>query len=250
MDDMMTPAAHAVVPRAAWLEARKALLAQEKALTRVRDAVAAQRRALPWVRVDRDYVFETEAGSRRLPGLFGGRSQLLVYHFMFAPEWDEGCASCSFLADHIDGARLHLGARDVELVAVSRAPLAKLLAYRARMRWRFPWASAGDGPFNYDFGASFAADAVAAGAVDYNYDVAAFPMRDGHGMSAFVRGADDAVFHTYSSFGRGVDLLVGAYNWLDLAPRGRDEDGLPWTMDWVRRHDRYADDAGDRRADV
>ncbi len=238
MDDMMITE-HETVSREAWVEARKALLAQEKALTRARDALAAQRRALPWVRIDTDYVFETEAGPRRLAELFEGRTQLLVYHFMFAPDWEEGCASCSFLADHIDGALPHLAARDVTLTAVSRAPLEKLLGYRARMGWRFPWVSAGDGPFAYDFGVAFTAAELASGSIAYNYGRYAFPVHDAHGMSAFIRGANGAVFHTYSSYGRGVEALVGTYNWLDLAPRGRDEDELPWTMAWVRRHDRY-----------
>lgn len=242
MDGMMTVAAppRAVVSREEWLEARKALLAQEKLLTVARDAVAAHRRALPWVRIEKDYLFETEAGPVGLAALFEGRPQLLVQHFMFAPDWEEGCASCSFLADHIDGARPHLAARGVTLAAVSRAPLDRILAFRARMGWRFPWASSGGGAFNYDFGVAFQPEDAAAGAVDYNYARAAFPIEDAHGVSAFARGEDGAVFHSYSTYGRGVDLLVGAYNWLDIAPRGRDEDGLPWTMDWVRHHDRYA----------
>lgn len=242
MDDMTTAQAtpRATVSREAWLEARKALLKQEKLLTAARDAVAAHRRAMPWVRVEKPYVFDTEAGPRALGDLFEGRPQLLLQHVMFAPDWLEGCASCSFMADHIDGARPHLAARGVTLVAASRAPLARILPFRARMGWRFPWVSSGGGDFNYDFGVAFQAAEVAAGAVDYNYACAAFPVEDAHGVSAFFRDADGEVHHTYSTYGRGVDLLVGAYNWLDLAPLGRDEDALPWTMDWVRHHDRYA----------
>jgi predicted dithiol-disulfide oxidoreductase (DUF899 family) len=224
--------------RAEWLEARRSLLAREKELTRLRDEIAAARRALPWVRVDKPYVFDTEAGPRTLAELFDGRSQLLVYHFMFAPDWDQACPSCSFLADHIDGARWHLGERDVTLIAASRAPLAKLMAFRARMGWKFPWVSAGGSDFNYDFGVSFRTEDVAAGAVDYNYGRAAFPVEEAHGLSAFCRDGG-AVFHTYSTYGRGVDMLLGTYNYLDLAPKGRDEDALPWTMSWVRYHDTY-----------
>jgi predicted dithiol-disulfide oxidoreductase (DUF899 family) len=241
MKDSVETQPQAVVSRDEWRAARLSLLAQEKALTRARDALAAHRRALPWVRVEADYRFETEAGPRSLAELFEGRGQLIVYHFMFAPDWEEGCASCSFLADHLDGARPHLGARDVNLVVVSRAPLAKLLAYRARMGWRFPWASSQGGTFNYDFGVSFAPEDVAAGAVEYNYARAAFPVEDAHGASAFALGEGGAVYHTYSTYGRGLDPMLGAYTWLDIAPRGRDEDGLPWTMAWVRRHDRYDD---------
>jgi predicted dithiol-disulfide oxidoreductase (DUF899 family) len=241
MDDMTVPETTppAVVSPTEWLAARRALLAQEKLLTQARDAVAAHRRAMPRVRIEKDYVFETEAGPRRLGDLFEGRPQLLIQHFMFAPDWEEGCTSCSLLADHIDGARPHLAARGVTLVAASRAPLARLLAFRERMGWRFPWVSAGDGDFNYDFSVAFPAADVAAGAVDYNYERTAFPIQDAHGISAFFRSAHGAVYHTYSTYARGVDLLVGAYNWLDLAPLGRDEDALPWTMDWVRHHDRY-----------
>ena len=244
MDGAMTT--RPIVGREAWLEARKALLAQEKALTRAHDAVAAIRRTMPWVRVEKPYRFETEAGPRALGELFDGRSQLLVYHFMFGPDWDEGCASCAFLADHIDGARLHLGQRDVTLVAASRAPLAKLQAFRARMGWKFPWVSSGGSDFNYDFGVSFAKEDVAAGAVGYNYARVDFPVEDAHGLSAFYRDEDGGLFHTYSTYGRGVDQLVGAYAYLDLAPMGRNEDALPWTMAWVRHHDRY--DAAAERA--
>ena len=184
------------------------------------------------------YGFETEAGPRTLAELFDGRSQLLVYHFMFGPDWEEGCKSCSYVADHIDGALPHLAARDVTLTVVSRAPLAKLLPFKARMGWRFPWVSSFGGAFNTDFGVSFDADELAAGPVDYNYARTAFPATEAPGMSAFIRGANGEVFHTYSAYARGLDMLVGAYNWLDLAPKGRDEDDLPYTMSWVRHHDR------------
>lgn len=240
MDDAM---GHAVVDRATWLAARRLLLAREKAFTRLRDTLNAERRALPWVRVDKDYVFDTAEGPRRLAALFDGRSQLAVYHFMFGPDWSQGCASCSFLADHFDGARLHLGQRDVTLVCASRAPLAALLAFRARMGWRFPWVSSGGSDFNFDYGVSFSKATVEAGAVAYNYRPSDMRTEELHGLSVFCRDGAGQVFHTYSTYGRGVDLLVGAYNFLDLMPKGRDEDALPWTMAWVRHHDRY-DEAG------
>jgi predicted dithiol-disulfide oxidoreductase (DUF899 family) len=236
MDDVM---GHPVVGREDWLAARKALLVREKAFTRLRDALAAERRALPWVKLGDDYVFETEAGPRPLAALFGGRSQLLVYHFMFGPDWTEGCASCSLVADHFDGARPHLAARDVELVCASRAPLATLLGFRDRMGWRFPWLSSGGSRFNFDFGVAFTKNEVAAGTAGYNYGTLVATGEDWHGLSAFYRDGAGQVFHTYSTYGRGADLFVGAYNLLDVAPKGRDEDVLPWTMAWVRHHDRY-----------
>lgn len=236
MDDAM---GHPVVDRQTWLAARKALLAREKAFSKLRDTLNAERRALPWVRVEKEYLFDTEDGPVALGALFGERSQLLVYHFMFGPEAEQGCASCSYLADHLDGALPHLAQRDVRLVCASRAPLPRLQAFRARMGWRFPWVSSGRSDFNYDFGASFRKEAVAAGTALYNYGTMVFPVEDAHGLSGFFRDGDGQMFHTYSTFGRGVDLLVGTYNLLDMAPKGRDEDALPWTMDWVRHHDRY-----------
>ncbi len=174
--------------------------------------------------------------------LFAGRSQLIVYHFMFAPGWEEGCKSCSYLADHFDGAAVHLAQRDVTFVVVSRAPLAEIQAFQQRMGWRFKWVSSFGSDFNRDFHVSFTQDELAQGEVDYNYERAPFPVEEAPGLSVFYRDAAGTVFHTYSAYARGLDILVGAYNFLDLVPKGRDEDGLSFTMDWVRHHDRYPDD--------
>ena len=230
---------HPVVARARWLEQRKALLAREKELTRMRDELARERRALPWVRIDKPYLFETPAGPRPLAALFDGRSQLVVQHFMLGPGWEAGCKSCSFMADHSDGARVHLAQRDVTLIAVSRAPLAEIERFRQRMGWQFPWVSSFGSDFNHDFGVSFTPEQLARGEVDYNYGQRSFPVEEAPGISVFYRDRAGLVFHTYSTYGRGVELMMGAYDFLDIAPKGRDEDGLPHTMDWVRHHDRY-----------
>jgi predicted dithiol-disulfide oxidoreductase (DUF899 family) len=230
---------HAIVSQAEWLAARKALLAKEKEFTRTRDALSAQRRELPWVKVDESYVFDTPDGPRSLADLFGGNSQLLIYHFMLGPDWVQGCPSCSFLADHFDGANIHLAQRDVTLLAVSRAPLAEIEAYKKRMGWRFPWVSSYGTDFNRDFRVSFDQGEVDAEAMNYNYGTVAVNSTELPGLSAFIRNDKGEVFHTYSAYARGLDMLVGAYNFLDLAPKGRDEDALPWTMAWVRRHDEY-----------
>jgi predicted dithiol-disulfide oxidoreductase (DUF899 family) len=232
---------HAVVSRDQWIAERKALLAREKELTRLRDQVARERRALPWVRIEKSYVFDTPEGSRKLADLFDGRRQLLVQHFMFGPGWEQGCPSCSFMADHSDGMDVHLAHRDVTLVAVSRAPLAEIERFRRRMGWRFKWVSSYDNDFNHDFHVSFTPDEMARGEVYYNYGMEEFPSEEAPGLSAFYRDPGGAVFHTYSTYARGLDMLVGAYNYLDLAPKGRDEADLPWTMAWVRHHDRYDD---------
>jgi predicted dithiol-disulfide oxidoreductase (DUF899 family) len=232
---------HPVVSRDAWLAARKELLTKEKAFTRQRDRLSAQRRELPWVKVDKAYVFDGPAGKETLADLFAGKSQLIVYHFMLGPGWEEGCASCSFLADHFDGAVVHLAQRDVSFVAVSRAPLAEIEAFERRMGWRFKWVSSHGNDFNHDFHVSFTKEELAKGKVDYNYGLV-----EGHdelpGVSVFYKDDAGAVFHTYSCYARGLDILVGAYNWLDLAPKGRDEAELPWSMAWVRHHDRYEDE--------
>ena len=230
---------HAVVSREDWLTARKAHLAREKEFTRLRDRLSADRRALPWAKVDKTYVFDGPHGKVTLGELFNGRRQLIVYHFMFGPGWEEGCPSCSFLADHIDGAAVHLAQRDVTLLAVSRAPLSRLEAFKERMGWRFPWVSSQGTDFNFDFNVSFTKAEMAKGAVDYNFDRREFPSEEGPGVSVFYKDEHGQIFHTYSAYARGLDLLVGAYNYLDLAPRGRDEDALPYTMAWVRHHDRY-----------
>jgi len=233
--------ANRIVSREDWVAARKALLAKEKEFTRARDALSAARRNLPWVKVDKDYVFEGPDGQETLADLFAGRSQLIVYHFMFGPDWEEGCPSCSYLADHFDGAITHLNHRDVSMVVVSRAPLDKLEAYRKRMGWKFKWLSSLGSDFNHDYHVSFAEDEVAAGKVYYNYADGSFPSEEAPGISVFQKGANGDVFHTYSAYARGLDMLIGAYNLLDLVPKGRDEDGLAFTMEWLRRHDQYED---------
>jgi predicted dithiol-disulfide oxidoreductase (DUF899 family) len=233
---------HEIVSQEEWLVARKAHLAKEKELTRLRDQLAAERRELPWVRVEKAYVFDGPDGKATLAELFAGRSQLLVYHFMMGPDWEEGCKSCSFVADHFDGAIPHLAARDVAMVAISRAPLARIEAFQRRMGWRFRWLSSHGNDFNYDFHVSFRPEEMAGGEVYYNYRTGEFPSEEAPGLSAFYKDADGSVFHTYSTYERGLDILLGAYNLLDLAPKGRDEAALAWTMAWVRHHDRYQDE--------
>lgn len=223
--------------REEWMAARLELLAREKDLNRLRDELAAQRRALPWVPVDKEYRFETPYGPRSLAELFDGRSQLLVYHFMYGPSWDEGCQSCSFWADTFDGLDVHLANRDVTFLCVSRAPLAELGAYRSRMGWNFPWYSSSTSDFNVDFGVSFTSEQQAQGA-SYNFAPVEQPPEEAAGISAFAL-RDGKVFHTYSAYSRGLDPLNGAYQLLDLAPKGRDEGGLEWSMAWLRRHDSY-----------
>ena len=229
---------HAVVSQDEWLTARKALLAKEKEFSKARDQLSAARRTLPWVKIEKSYVFDGPAGKETLTDLFGAKSQLLVYHFMLGPGWVQGCPSCSFLADHFDGAVAHLAQRDVTLVVVSRAPLAEIDAYKKRMGWRFKWVSSYGTDFNRDYHVSFSKDEVA-GEVNYNYAMGKFPSEEAPGISAFIKDEAGNVFHTYSSYARGLDILLGTYNFLDMAPKGRDEDGLPWTMAWVRRHDEY-----------
>lgn len=223
-----------------WLAARLDLLEQEKALTRQRDAVARARRDLPRVPVDKDYVFEGASGKRTLADLFDGRSQLIIYHFMFGTDWEAGCKSCSFIADGFDGAKIHLAQRDVTFLAVSIAPLEKLLAFRDRMGWNFNWVSSQKSDFNRDFQVSFTKDEVG-GDVHYNYKDGKFPETEAPGLSVFYKDSDGAVFHTYSCYARGLDALIGTYQYLDLVPKGRDEDDLPFSMGWVRHHDRYED---------
>jgi len=231
---------HAVVSREEWLVARRALLEREKEETRLRDAVRAERQAMPWVRIEKTYRFETAAGSRTLGELFAQRSQLMVYHFMLGPEWEAGCPGCSFLADHLDGTLAHLNHHDVTLVAVSRAPLAKIQAYQQRMGWRFPWVSSSGSDFNYDFHVSFTPEQMAGQTLDYNFTRT--PVERGFeelpGLSAFYRDEAGEIFHTYSSYARGPEPLIGTLMILDRAPKGRNEKG---TMDFVRRHDEYED---------
>lgn len=231
---------HEVVSQAEWIEARRALLQREKEHRHQADRLAAERRALPWVKIDKQYRFEGARGVQTLADLFGGRSQLIVYHFMFDDDWQEGCKSCSFLADHIDGANLHLLHHDVTLLAVSRAPWSKLNAFKQRMGWRFDWLSSGGSDFNSDFNASPSAEEIAADRRYYNYEQHAGAGGEWPGVSVFYRNAAGEIFHTYSAYARGGDILIGAHNYLDLTPKGRAERG---TMDWVRHHDRYESDA-------
>jgi predicted dithiol-disulfide oxidoreductase (DUF899 family) len=228
-----------VAVRNEWLEQRKALLAREKQLTRLRDEIAAERRALPWVRIEKPYPFESEHGVRTLAELFDGRSQLLVYHFMYPASWAAGCKSCSFWADGYDGIQPHLAARDVTLVAISKAPLAKLLAFRERMGWSFPWYSSAANEFNRDFAVSFTPDELASRAPVYNFGTAPFGVEEAPGISVFARNARGEIFHTYSCYSRGLDMLNPAYQLLDLVPKGRDEAGLAHPMAWLRLHDEY-----------
>jgi len=227
-----------IVSRQEWSKARAAHLQREKELTRLRDTLAAERRALPWVRVEADYRFESEVGPVGLAALFGEASQLVVQHFMFGPDWQAGCKSCSFWADGFDRIVEHLAARDARFVAVSRAPLATLLAYRERMGWSFPWVSSLGSAFNVDFGVSFTDEQKASGAAVYNYRAGRVPSGEMPGVSTFKRTAD-GLFHTYSTYGRGLDRLNAAYQLMDLLPDGRDEQGLDDSMSWLRRRDEY-----------
>ena len=228
-----------VVPPAEWLTARVELLKKEKELTRLRDELNRQRQALPWEKVEKNYVFESANGKESLADLFGGRSQLIVYHFMLGPEWKEGCPSCSMIGDHIDGSVPHLASRDLRLVAVSRAPYAQIESFQKRMGWKFHWASSFANDFNRDYHVSVTKQEAEAGETYYNYGMRKFPSEERPGASVFFKDAAGDVFHTYSVFGRGLELGLGVYNWLDIAPKGRNEEGLPWPMAWVRHHDKY-----------
>jgi predicted dithiol-disulfide oxidoreductase (DUF899 family) len=230
---------HPVVSRDRWIAERKALMAREKELTRLRDQIARERRALPWERVGKDYVFDALQGRRTLAELFEGRRQLLVQHFMFGPDWEQGCPSCSFMADHSDGMNIHLAHRDITLVAISRAPLAEIERFRRRMGWQFNWVSSNGNDFNHDFGVSFTPEEQAGGEVYYNYGMTPFPSEEAPGVSVFYQDDAGDVFHTYSTFGRGVEVMMGAYEMMDLTPKGRDERDVPYKMEWVRHHDRY-----------
>ena len=230
---------HQVVSRQQWIAARKAHLEHEKEFTRARDRLSAERRALPWVKVDKPYVFEGPRGKATLADLFDGRAQLIVQHFMFAPDWNEGCKSCSFWADGFERMIPHLAARDTTLVAVSRAPLVKLEAFKMRMRWTFDWFSAANNEFNYDYAVSFTPEQLQAGGMIYNFRTSGFTIEEAPGISVFYRDQAGDIFHTYSCFARGLDMMNAAYHYLDLTPLGRHEDGLPYPMDWVRLRDRY-----------
>jgi predicted dithiol-disulfide oxidoreductase (DUF899 family) len=231
---------HKVVSRDEWTLARVAHLANEKKLTRLRDQLAAERRELPWVKVEKEYVFEGPDGRETLSDLFAGRSQLVVKHFMFEPGRDAGCVGCSFEVDHVDGALVHLENHDVSYVAVGRAPFAELDAFRKRMEWRFKWVSSYGSDFNYDFGVSFTPEQIARGETTYNYQTTPIPIEDLSGHSVFYKDERGDVFHTYSAFGRGAEELLGTYVVLDMTPKGRNENGPYHSLtDWVRLHDRY-----------
>jgi predicted dithiol-disulfide oxidoreductase (DUF899 family) len=230
-------ASHKIVSPEEWLEARRQLLAEEKDFTHLRDRLSQKRRELPWHAVENPYVFDGPDGQESLADLFAGRGQLVVYHFMFAPDWQAGCPHCSFWADNFNGIIVHLNQRDVSMVAVSRAPYAKLKAYQQRMGWSFKWVSAGGSPFNNDYQVTFPDAAVAAKTAVYNYKTQDPEVSDREGISVFCKDDGGAIFHTYSTYARGIDLLNTAYNYLDLVPKGRDEgERGPF---WVRRHDEY-----------
>ena len=234
---------HKIVSHADWIAARKQLLAKEKEFTRLRDELNRQRREMPWEKVEKPYVFDGPKGKESLADLFGGKSQLIVYHFMLGPGWKEGCPSCSFIADCFDGTPVHLAHRDITLLAVSRAPLPEIEAYKKRMGWRFKWVSSFGNDFNFDYGVSFSKEDLAKPEIYYNYEMGSrFKGEEMPGASVFHKSPAGEIFHTYSTYGRGLDILLGAYNWIDLAPKGRDEANVkPHAMAWVRRHDSYDD---------
>jgi len=232
-----------VVSAAEWLAARKELLTREKEFTRLRDELSRRRRELPWEKVDKSYVFDGPKGKETLSDLFAGRSQLIVYHFMFGPGWKEGCPSCSFLADNFDGARIHLEQRDTTLAVISRATLPEIEAFKKRMGWRFHWVSSFGSDFNPDYQVSATQEEQAGGKVYYNYSLGEFPSEERPGASVFYKNESGEIFHTYSTYARGLDILLTTYNFLDMTPKGRDEDSLPHTMAWVRHHDKYSSNA-------
>ena len=233
---------HQVVSREEWIEARKDHLEKEKEFTQLRDQLSQQRRELPWVKVEKPYTFHGPNGTETLADLFDGRTQLLVYHFMFGSDWDEGCPSCSFWADNYNGVTVHLKHRDVTLVAISKGPIDRLEAYKKRMGWSFKWVSSCDTDFNRDFHVSFTPEEIESGNMYYNYQTGKrFPSSEAPGISVFYKDETGAIYHTYSCYARGLDMLNGAYHLLDLAPKGRDESEFSYPMAWVRRHDQYDD---------
>jgi len=227
-----------------WLSARLKLLREEKELTRLRDRIAQHRRELPWVKMTKPYTFESPEGRVSLADLFDGRSQLIVQHFMFGPGWEEGCKSCSFMMDHFNPTVPHLKARDVSFAAISHAPLSEILPFKTRMGWEVNWVSSHGTDFNHDFHVSFTEKEMASGLVEYNYTKMKFPHDEAPGISVFARDTAGVVYHTYSTYGRGVDVIMGTYHLLDLVPKGRDEEGMEYGMEWVRYHDRYEQTAG------
>ncbi len=230
---------NAVVSHDEWVEARLALLAKEKEFTRLRDELSRQRRGLPWETVTKDYEFEGPNGPMKLSDLFDGRSQLIIYHFMYGPDWEAGCPSCSFLADHFNPAVVHLNHRDVSFAVVSKAPIDILEAYKKRMGWDFLWLSSYENSFNRDYNVSFTEEEIERGDAYYNYKEKGFPSTEAPGVSVFYKDRDGKIYHTYSAYERGLDMFITAYHYLDIVPKGRDEDELSYTMEWLRRHDEY-----------
>ncbi len=230
---------HNVVSHEEWITRRKELLAKEKEFSRLRDELSRERQALPWEKVEKEYIFDGSEGKETLADLFDGRSQLIVYHFMFDPDWEVGCKSCSLLADHYDPSIIHLKQRDVTMVTVSRAPLEKLETFKKRMNWHFKWVSSLETDFNWDYQVSFTPEKLEKGEAYYNYEVQSFPATEGPGISVFTKNKDGEIFHTYSSYARGLDMFLGVYHLLDIVPRGRDEGNLNFTMEWVRHKDKY-----------
>lgn len=233
---------HAVVTEKEWIAARKDLLRKEKEFTRHRDELSRLRRELPWVKVTQNYIFDGPNGKETLADLFGGKSQLIIYHFMFGPGWQEGCPSCSMMADHMNGILTHLAQRDARFVAVSRARASQIVAFKQRMGWNFNWVSSFENGFNRDYNVSFSQQEMAAQNMYYNYQMQNFPADEAPGLSVFYKDDAGNIFHTYSTYGRGLDILLNVYNFLDMTPKGRDEDALAFPMAWVRHHDRYAED--------
>lgn len=238
----MNPSTPTIVSPETWLAARRELLREEKQLTALRERLAVRRRALPWVKVERPYLFDSPTGRVSLSDLFNGRSQLVVYHFMFGPGWEEGCKSCSYVADHLAATVVHLQARDVSFAAISRAPLAEFTPFKQRLGWSFTWVSSHGNDFNFDYHVSFTDEELARGSVYYNYGRTAFPAEEAPGLSVFAKDAKGDVYHTYSTYSRGLDALIGTYTVLDLVPKGRDEDPEA-PMSWVRYHDSYGQPA-------
>ena len=230
---------HKVVSKEEWLAARKQHLEKEKEFTRLRDQLSRERRELPWLKVEKEYTFNGPDGRETLSDLFGDKSQLIIYHFMYGPDWDEGCPSCSFWADNFNGIDVHLRHRDISLIAVSRARLDVLETYKDRMGWQFKWVSSHDSDFNQDYHVSFTEDEMNKGEMFYNFGITKFPSEEAPGISVFYKDDKGDTFHTYSCYARGLDMLNGAYHYMDLAPKGRDEDALPYTMAWLRRRDQY-----------
>jgi len=230
---------HQVVSKDEWIEARKVLLKKEKEYTKLRDQLSKQRRDLPWVAVDKEYVFNGSNGKESLSDLFDGRNQLIIYHFMYDPNWDVGCPSCSFWADNFNNIIVHLDKRDVTMIAVSRAPYSKIDAYKKRMGWDFKWVSSFDTDFNFDYTVSFTQEELAKKKAFYNFISQDPRISEREGISVFYKDSSGKIFHTYSAYERGIDILNNTYNYLDLVPKGRDEDGYDFPMAWVRRHDEY-----------